>query len=130
MVHILSFSYREGGIPADEQGHGGGFVFDCRCLPNPGRLDKYRALTGSHSEVAAWLEREPLVEAFMRSASAVMGLALSSYADKGFDDLTVAFGCTGGRHRSVYCAERLREQLSQAGYDTTLDHMATETAIV
>ena len=127
-VHILSFSYHEGGIPPDERSHGGGFVFDCRCLPNPDRIDEYRPLTGWHGDVVAWLARAPLVEAFLASAEVVVGLALSSYTERGFDSLTVAFGCTGGRHRSVYCAERLRERLSRVGYDTTLEHMATETA--
>ncbi|MDE2314501.1 MAG: phosphotransferase [Elusimicrobia bacterium] len=109
-VRIQSFSYRNG-VPADEHGHGGGFVFDCRALPNPGRLPRYAKMTGQDAPVAAFLKKEPAVRKFLSHAEALLSGAVDNYKSRNFTDLFVAFGCTGGRHRSVYCAETVAEFL-------------------
>jgi aminoglycoside/choline kinase family phosphotransferase len=105
-VHIHSFSYRRG-YPEDIGGHGGGFVFDCRALPNPGRLEEYRTFTGRTDSVARFLEAEPGLEPFWESVRALTDAQVDVYRSRGFTSLSIAFGCTGGQHRSVYLAEKL-----------------------
>jgi RNase adaptor protein for sRNA GlmZ degradation len=122
LVTILSFSYRLGGCPDDSHGHGGGFVFDCRCLPNPGRLPTYADLDGLDPEVGAWLEGSPVVGPFLRDVASLVTAAVEEYGRRGFEHLQVAFGCTGGRHRSVYCALRLSDVLRAQGVRTTVIH--------
>jgi aminoglycoside/choline kinase family phosphotransferase len=107
---INSFSYKKG-IPDDLSGHGGGFVFDCRSLPNPGRDEKYRHLSGLDKEVRAFLEKQAQVGAFLNSVSALTENAVANYLERGFNNLSISFGCTGGQHRSVYCAEKLARRL-------------------
>ncbi|MHB2025870.1 MAG: RapZ C-terminal domain-containing protein [Elusimicrobiota bacterium] len=109
-VRIQSFSYRNG-IPADERGHGGGYVFDCRSLPNPGRLPRFAQLNGQDPSVAAFFKKDPVVARFLSHVNNLIGDTVENYKNRNFTDLFVAFGCTGGRHRSVYCAERLAEFL-------------------
>ncbi len=111
-VRIASFSYKRG-LPADEGGHGGGFVFDCRALPNPGRLAAYRPCTGLDAEVIAWLETQPELDPFFERALALVADQVETYRTRGFDSLQVLFGCTGGQHRSVYMAERLGAALRE-----------------
>lgn len=111
-VHLSSFSYRHG-YPEDGAGHGGGFVFDCRALPNPGREREYETLTGREAAVAEYLEERPELEAFWQRTSALVGAQVDSYLDRGFTSLAVAYGCTGGQHRSVYLVERLAGWLEQ-----------------
>jgi len=110
MVRISSFSYR-GGVPRDEGPHGGGFVFDCRSLPNPGRSPEYAGLTGLDPEVQSFLERAPEVEAFWAWVRPLVDAHVETAAARGFTDLAVSFGCTGGQHRSVYFAERLARHI-------------------
>lgn len=112
-VRIQSFSYKNG-MPADEKGHGGGFVFDCRCLPNPGRQPRYAQQTGKDADIIQFLESEPAVGRFLDHAVGLVTAAVENYRGRGFTDLFVAFGCTGGRHRSVYCAELLARRLRQS----------------
>jgi len=111
-VRIQSFSYRDG-VPTDEKGHGGGYVLDCRALPNPGRFEQYAKLTGRDDAVIMFLEREPAVQDFMGHVFAVIDQTVENYQTRNFTDLLVAFGCTGGQHRSVYCAERLARHLRE-----------------
>ena len=106
VLDVQSFSFRKG-FPADESGNGGGFVFDCRCLPNPGREEAYRHLTGKHPDVAAYLEKEGSVAVFFEHVRALAENAVENYQARHFTHLSVSFGCTGGQHRSVYFAERL-----------------------
>ncbi len=105
-VTISSFSYKKG-IPLDHSGHGGGFVFDCRSLPNPGREEQYKLLTGLDESVIRFLSAENQVSEFVNHAIEMVTSAVETYKKRGFANLTVCFGCTGGRHRSVYCAELL-----------------------
>lgn len=111
-VTIKSFSYKKG-IPMDISGNGGGFIFDCRALPNPGRIEKYKTMTGMDSEVIEYLESKPEVEYFMKNVKNIVEQSCENYVKRNFADLSVYFGCTGGRHRSVYCCEKLAEILSQ-----------------
>jgi aminoglycoside/choline kinase family phosphotransferase len=120
-VRIQSFSYRAG-MPADPRGHGGGFVFDCRALPNPGRQERFARLTGQDAEVAAFLDGEPAVPAFLGHVFGLVEPSVENYRSRNFTDLLVAFGCTGGQHRSVYCAERLARRLRETGVDVELRH--------
>ncbi|MDB5033073.1 MAG: Phosphotransferase enzyme family protein [Chlorobi bacterium] len=109
-VTVRSFSYRRG-YPAENSEHGGGFVFDCRSLHNPGRYEPYKALCGLDAEVVEFLEREESVEAFWDGVRALVDGAVRAYMERGFSNVSVAFGCTGGQHRSVYFAERLSRHL-------------------
>jgi RNase adaptor protein for sRNA GlmZ degradation len=103
-VTIVSFSYKRG-LPPVDPNHGGGFLFDCRCLPNPGREAYYKDKTGLDSEVIAYLKEQPMVERFAAAISGVLSLAIESYLERDFSLLEVGFGCTGGQHRSVYFSE-------------------------
>jgi len=109
-VRVQSFSYKKG-MPVDDTSHGGGFVFDCRALPNPGRFETYAKLTGRDPAVAQFLEKEPAVGRFLENVFGLADQSVENYKSRNFTDLLIAFGCTGGRHRSVYCAERLAERL-------------------
>jgi aminoglycoside/choline kinase family phosphotransferase len=122
-VRIQSFSYKDG-TPADDKGHGGGFVFDCRSLPNPGRYPQYAHLTGRDETVIAFLRSEPAVREFLGHVGALIGGAVENYQSRNFTDLLVAFGCTGGQHRSVYCAEWLAQHLRERfSIDVELRHL-------
>ncbi len=112
-VHVCSFSFNNG-LPADETGHGGGFVFDARGLPNPGREVEFRQLTGKDKPVIEYLDRQESVHRFFSHAAALVDASVASYQSRGFANLMVSFGCTGGQHRSVYLAERLAEHLRGA----------------
>jgi len=105
-VLVRSFSYRDG-YPADTEGHGGGFVFDCRALPNPHHDPALRDLTGLDAAVADWLERSAEVQEFWSTASGMVEAHVERFLERAFSSLTVSFGCTGGRHRSVFMAAKL-----------------------
>jgi aminoglycoside/choline kinase family phosphotransferase len=109
---VGSFRYA-GGYPDDGTGHGGGFVFDCRSLPNPGREPAYFDLTGLDEQVVHFLEERPEVEAFWHRARELADTHVEEYRRRGFSALSVNFGCTGGQHRSVYLAERLARHLHE-----------------
>jgi aminoglycoside/choline kinase family phosphotransferase len=123
-VSIRSFSYRKG-LPLDESGNGGGFVFDCRSLPNPGREQQYKKLTGKDKPVIDYLERESEVGEFIDMTYALAEKSVKVYLARGFTHLLICYGCTGGQHRSVYSAEKLAERLVRA-YDVTIDLQHTE----
>lgn len=111
-VRINSFSFKSG-LPRDLSGNGGGFVFDCRALPNPGREERFRPFTGLDREVIRFLEDKKEVGEFLDRAFSLVKQSAEEYRVRGFNQLMVSFGCTGGKHRSVYCAERLQEYLSK-----------------
>lgn len=111
-VTIYSFSYKKR-LPVDLSGNGGGFMFDCRSLPNPGRLDEYKALTGMDKPVIDFLNQKPEVESFLQPIFSIAEQATNNYISRGFKNLMFGFGCTGGQHRSVYCAEQLKKHLTK-----------------
>ncbi len=121
-VDIHSFGYLRSGIPADRFGNGGGFVFDCRLLPNPGLKPGFTAYTGLDPIVQKELESSPLFHRFFDSVVKVVTEAIDSYKEMNYTNLQVSFGCTGGQHRSVYCAEKLAEILREKGIIVTVTH--------
>lgn len=120
-VSLKSFSYKKG-MPAVDSEHGGGFVFDCRCLQNPGREEKFKKLSGKDPSVVAYLEALPEVESFRKNIFALVEQAIEVYKKRGFTSLSVAFGCTGGQHRSVYFVELLAKHLKKLGVNLVVEH--------
>lgn len=112
-VAITSFSFRKG-YPADEGENGGGFVFDCRALPNPGRQPEYAELTGKDFPVASYLASLPEVVSFLSNVYQIVDASIQNYIKRDFTNLTINFGCTGGRHRSVFMAESLAQHIKLA----------------
>jgi aminoglycoside/choline kinase family phosphotransferase len=111
-IFIHSFSYKYG-IPKDYSGHGGGFVFDCRILPNPGRFPEFREMTGNDKPVIRFLEQHKEVDDFLGNIRNIMDIAIKDYLERGMNHLMVSFGCTGGQHRSIYCASKIAEYISK-----------------
>lgn len=107
-VTVNSFSFKKG-YPDDFSGNGGGFVFDCRALPNPGREPEFRTKTGRDWEVAEYLNAKPQTHAFLDHVKAIIGQSIDNYLERHFNHLMVSFGCTGGQHRSVYFAQCIAE---------------------
>src|SRR5438270_5005566 len=110
MVNICSFSYKNG-IPDDISGNGGGFVFDCRGIENPGRYEEYKEIHGRDRPVMEFLERQTRMQDFLNSVFDIVDISIEDYIKRGFTSLSVNFGCTGGQHRSVYAADALARHL-------------------
>ncbi len=110
-VRIFSFSFHRGSVPKDESGNGGGFVFDGRSLPNPGRQEQLKDLSGKDAPVAEYLNQQETVHRYLANVSALVDNSVREYQRRGFANLMVSFGCTGGQHRSVYLAEQLAKHL-------------------
>ena len=111
-VTVISFSFKRG-LPEDSTGNGGGFVFDCRAIPNPFWDENLRSYTGRDKPVCDFFARFPgTVEPFLEATETLVRQSIEQYKRDGRDHLQVAFGCTGGQHRSVYFAERMAERLS------------------
>ena len=109
-LKVMSFSYKIG-YPEDKSGNGGGFIFDCRALHNPGRYEEYKRLTGRDQEVIDFLKKESKATEFINNAINIVSPSIEKYSERGFNSLQVGFGCTGGRHRSVYCAENFARKI-------------------
>jgi len=126
-VRIFSFSYHRGGPPKDETGHGGGFVFDARSLPNPGREERFSTFTGKDAPVVDYLKQRESVHQFLASVVSLVDASVNDYQHRGFKNLMVSFGCTGGQHRSVYLAEQLAEHLrGRNGVEVVVRHLELE----
>jgi aminoglycoside/choline kinase family phosphotransferase len=126
-VRIFSFSFHRGDAPKDESGNGGGFVFDGRSLPNPGREDRFKSLTGKDAPVAEYLNQQPAVHQFLAHVTPLVDTSVATYRERGFKDLMVSFGCTGGQHRSVYLAEQLAKHLrGKNGVNVVVRHRELE----
>jgi len=127
-IDIYSFSYKKKGIPKDPSVHGGGFVFDCRVLPNPGREEQYKKLSGLDQAVRDYLSGIEEVHTFLDSVRSLASLSIDNYIERGFDHLMFSFGCTGGQHRSVYCAEALLDFVKKSySVDVEIHHNEKET---
>ena len=112
VVKVYSFSYRKG-IPEDESGNGGGYVFDCRSTHNPGRYEPYKQLTGLDEPVIRFLEDDGEILTFLDSIYKLADAHVRRYIQRGFTSLMFSFGCTGGQHRSVYSAQHLAEHIHE-----------------
>ncbi len=111
-VRVSSFSFKKG-IPEDPSGNGGGYVFDCRAMDNPGRYEEYRSLTGLDREVIEFLEAKGEIGRFLDSCHSLVDAAVGNYLNRGFNSLMVSYGCTGGQHRSVYSAQHTAEHIKE-----------------
>lgn len=128
-IKINSFSFINGTIPTDNA-NGGGHVFDCRALPNPGRLEEYKSLTGMDEPVIEFLLKEKEVHQFLDLVYAMTEQSVEKYISRNFTDLMISFGCTGGQHRSVFAAEQLSQHLAEKYDDiiVVVRHLAREAA--
>ncbi|MGA7221105.1 MAG: RNase adapter RapZ [Candidatus Sulfotelmatobacter sp.] len=128
VVRLFSFSFHRG-LPKDENGHGGGFVFDGRSLPNPGREERFKKLTGQDAPVIEYLNQQQSVHQFLASVMSLVDASVAEYQRRGFKNLMVSFGCTGGQHRSVYLAEQAAKRLrGRNGVEVILRHRELESA--
>ncbi len=125
-VRIFSFSFHRG-MPKDESGNGGGFVFDGRSLPNPGREERFKLLTGKDAPVIDYLNQQQSVHQFLASVMSLVDASVSEYQHRGFKSLMVSFGCTGGQHRSVFLAEQVAARLrGRSGVEVAVHHRELE----
>jgi len=111
-INIRSFSYKKG-IPQDPSGNGGGFVFDCRGILNPGRKQEFKSQTGRDKAVRNYLETETKIAEFLSAAFQLIDLTVEDYLNRGFSNLEINFGCTGGQHRSVYSADATAKHIRE-----------------
>jgi hypothetical protein len=126
VVRIVSFSFHRG-LLKDDSGNGGGFVFDGRSLPNPGREERFKVLTGKDAPVIDYLNQQESVHQFLASVMSLVDASIANYQQRGFKHLMVSFGCTGGQHRSVYLAEQLAKHLNnRSGVEIVVQHRELE----
>ncbi len=126
VVRIFSFSFHRG-LPQDDTGNGGGFVFDGRSLPNPGREERFKTLTGKDAPVIEYLNQQESVHQFLAGVLSLVDASVNNYQQRGFKNLMVSFGCTGGQHRSVYLAEQLAKRLRiRSGLEVVVRHLELE----
>ncbi len=124
VVKVNSFSYKINGYPADVTEHGGGFVFDCRGILNPGRIEEFKSLNGRDKAVKDFLEQQTKMPEFLNSVYNLIDIAVEDYIRRGFETLTINFGCTGGQHRSVYAADAVVRHLrNKFGVKIELNHI-------
>jgi aminoglycoside/choline kinase family phosphotransferase len=126
VVRIFSFSFHQS-LPKDETGNGGGFIFDGRSLPNPGREERFKTLTGKDAPVIEYLQQQESVHQFLASVLSLVDASVGTYQQRRFKNLMVSFGCTGGQHRSVYLAEQLAKRLrARSGLEVVVRHLELE----
>ena len=127
VVRVFSFSFHQG-PPKDDTGHGGGFVFDLRSLPNPGREERFKNLTGRDAPVIDYLSPLENVRQYFGNVTSLVDAAVSNYESRGFKHIMISFGCTGGQHRSVYMAEELTKHLrTRKGLEVVVRHLGLES---
>jgi UPF0042 nucleotide-binding protein len=110
-VKIFSFGFQKSGVPLDDSGNNGGFVFDCRFLYNPGRKEEFREMCGKDKAVCEFIESQSKMKEFLENASRIIDAAIENYTERDFSNMMISFGCTGGQHRSVYAAEKMKEHI-------------------
>jgi len=126
VVRIFSFSFHRE-LPKDESGNGGGFIFDGRSLPNPGREERFKPLTGKDAPVIDYLNQQESVHQFLAGVYSLVDSSVGNYQQRGFTNLMVGFGCTGGQHRSVFLAEQLAKHLrAKNGVEVSVRHLELE----
>jgi len=128
VVRVYSFSFHKG-MPKDESGNGGGFIFDGRSLPNPGREERFKQLTGKDAPVIEYLNQQESVHQYLASVFTLVDASVANFQERGFKNLMVSFGCTGGQHRSVFFAEQLAKRLrGRRGVEVKVRHLGLEAA--
>ena len=126
-VRVQSFSYLQNGYPKSTHANGGGFVFDCRGILNPGRITEYKTQSGQDKPVQIFLEEQTRMPAFIQHIKDSVGITIENYIERGFEHLEISFGCTGGQHRSVYAAETIERHIRETyGVKTELVHLNRE----
>jgi len=126
VIRIFSFSFHHE-LPKDETGNGGGFIFDGRSLPNPGREARFKSLTGRDAPVIEYLHQQESVHQYLAGVFSLIDASVENYQQRGFKNLMVSFGCTGGQHRSVYLAEQLAKHLrGRNGIEVVVRHLELE----
>ena len=126
-INVRSFSYKKG-IPTDPTGNGGGFVFDCRGILNPGRIKEYKTQTGRDEDVKKYLETETKIAVFLEGVFQIIDISIEDYLQRDFENLEINFGCTGGQHRSVYSADATAKYINEKFPEAqvTLHHVVQE----
>lgn len=125
-VTVNSFSFKNGSVPYDKSGNGGGYVFDCRALPNPGRYVEFKQKTGEDAEVQEFMDDKPDTHYFMQNVQMLIFQSIDNYLERGFKNLQINFGCTGGQHRSVFFAQKIGELIHEnyPMVDVEINHLA------
>ena len=112
-ISVNSFSFKNGGVPYDKSGNGGGYVFDCRALPNPGRYTEFKNSTGEDTDVIEFMDEKPDTHYFLQNVQMLVFQSIDNYLERGFKNLQISFGCTGGRHRSVFFAQTIGRMIHE-----------------
>jgi RNase adaptor protein for sRNA GlmZ degradation len=123
VAYVSSFSFHFDEIPTDPFGHGGSFVFDCRYVFNPGRLEEYKDLDGLKKSVEKWLESNTSAQEFWKLVKNLIDFALKQAKEKDMTEISFHFGCSGGRHRSVFFAEKSKKYLESLGVRVIIEHI-------